>query len=139
VPGIVNTTIRCSCGAVEIQLTGKPVLQYFCHCDDCQAVHGKAYACSVYATPTVSVERGEIDTFTLRTSPRTKCKRCGTYLFAEVPGHGVRGVNADLLPEGMFRPEFHIQCRYAKARIEDDLPHYKDTPARFKGSDELMQ
>jgi hypothetical protein len=60
-------------------------------------------------------------------------------VFAEVPGSVVRGVNADLLPEGTFSPEFHIHCRYAKAAIEDDLPHYKDTPARFNGSDELMQ
>jgi hypothetical protein len=138
---LMNTTVtvQCSCGAVEMQLTGKPMVQYFCHCDDCRAVHGKAYPCSLHPTPTVSVVRGETDTFTLRTSPRTKCKRCGTYLFAEVPGYGVRGVNADLLPEGMFSPEFHIQCRYATAPIEDDLPHYKGTPARFKGSDELMQ
>jgi hypothetical protein len=136
---MTNSTIQCSCGAVEVRLTGRPVVQYFCHCDDCQVVHGKAYACSLYPAPTVLVERGETDTFTLRTSPRTKCKRCGTYLFAEVPGYGVRGVNADLLPEGMFLPEFHIQCRYATAPIEDGLPHYKGTPARFNGSDELMQ
>jgi hypothetical protein len=132
-------TVQCSCGAVEIRITGKTMLQYFCHCDDCQAVHGKAYACSLYPAPGVSIVRGETDVFTLRTSPRTKCKRCGTYLFAEVPGQGVRGINADLLPEGRFNPEFHIQCRYAVAPIQDDLPHYKGTPARFGGSDELMQ
>jgi hypothetical protein len=117
----MHTAVQCSCGAVEMQLTGKPMVQYFCHCDDCQAVHGKAYPCSLYPAPAVSVKRGETDAFTLRTSPRTKCRRCGTYLFAEVPGHGVRGVNADLLPEGMFNPEFHIQCRYATARIESKM------------------
>jgi hypothetical protein len=135
----VNTKVRCGCGAVEIQLTGKPLMQYFCHCDDCQAVHGKAYACSVHLASAVTVERGETEALILRTSPRTKCRRCGTYIFAEVPGSAVRGVNGELLPEGMFSPEFHIYCRYAMAPIEDDLPHYKDTPARFNGSDELMQ
>jgi hypothetical protein len=129
------TTIQCSCGAVEMQLTGKPVMQYFCHCD----VHGKAYPMSLYPAPAVSVVRGDTVVFILRTSPRTKCERCGTYLFAEVPGYSVRGVNADLLPEGMFNPEFHIQCRYAAAPIQDALPHYKGTPARFRGTDELMQ
>lgn len=122
-----------------MQITGQAILQYFCHCDDCQTVHGKAYACSLYPAAAVSVVRGETEAFVLRTSPRTRCKRCGTYLFAEVPGHGVRGVNADLLPESAFKPEFHIQCRYAAAPIEDDLPHYKDTPARFRGSDQLME
>jgi hypothetical protein len=136
---MMNTTVQCSCGAVEIQLAGKPIVQYFCHCDDCQSVHGKAYPCSVYPAPAVSVKRGETEAFTLRASPRTKCKHCGTYLFAEVPGYGVRGVNADLLPQGMFSPEFHIQCRYATTPIEDGLPHYKGSPARFNGSDELMR
>jgi hypothetical protein len=48
-------------------------------------------------------------------------------------------MNAALLPEGMFSPEFHIQCRYATAPVEDGLPHYKSTPVRFNGSGELMQ
>jgi hypothetical protein len=134
----MNATIQCSCGSVQIQLTGKPLVQYICHCDDCQAVHGKAYACSLYPAPAVTVVRGETDAFTLRTSPRTKCKLCGTYLFAEVPGYGVCGVNADLLPAGTFAAEFHIQCRYATAPLTDGLPHYKATPARFNGSDELI-
>jgi hypothetical protein len=124
---------------VEIQISGKPMLQYFCHCDDCQAVHGKAYPCSLYPAAAVAVARGETEVFALRTAPRTRCKRCGTYLFSEVPGYGVRGLNADLLPAAIFDPEFHIQCRYAAVSIEDDLPHYKGTPARFGGSDELMQ
>jgi hypothetical protein len=134
-----STRIQCSCGAVEIQLSGRPLLQYFCHCDDCQAVHGKAYACALYPASAVSVAGAETETFTLKSSPRTRCTGCGTYLFAEVPGQPVRGVNAELLPEGMFSPEFHIQCRYAKAPVVDDLPHFKGTPARFNGSDELMK
>jgi hypothetical protein len=120
-------------------MIGKPVMQYYCHCDDCQAVHGKTYSISLYPAVAVSVVRGDTAAFTLRRSPRTRCRRCGTYLFAEVPGHDVRGVNADLLPEGLFHPEFHMQCRYAAAPIQDDLRHYKGVPGRFGGSDELMQ
>jgi hypothetical protein len=135
----VTLPLQCDCGAVEMRITGEPIVQYVCHCDDCQSVHGKPFSCALYPGPAVSVERGETDTFTLKTSPRTRCKQCRTYLFAEVPGFGVRGVNADLFPKGLFRPEFHIQCRYATAPIGDDLPHYKGTPARFKGSDELME
>ena len=135
----MSTTVQCSCGAVELQILGSAILQYVCHCDDCQAVHGGAYPCSLYPASSVSILRGETDAFTLRTTPRTRCKHCGTYLFAEVPGYPVRGVNAALLPPGMFNPEFHSQCRYAPAPIHDDLPHYKAKPARFGGSDELMQ
>jgi len=133
------TTVQCSCGAAEIRIAGKTILQYVCHCDDCQAVHGRAFSCSLYPASAVSIVRGETDIFTRRTSPRTKCKCCGTYLFAEVPGHPVRGLNADLLAPGMFNPEFHSQCQYTSGPIKDDLPHFKATPARFGGSDELMQ
>jgi hypothetical protein len=115
----------------------EPSLQYYCHCDDCQAVHGEAYPVSLFAASAVSVVHGDIDVFTLRTALRMKCKNCGTYLFAKVADFA--GVNGNLLPDGMFNPAFHIQCRYAAVPIQDDLPHYKGTPARLRGSDELMQ
>jgi hypothetical protein len=115
---MITTHVRCACGVVEVQLTGEPMAQYVCH--------------------TVAVTCGETGAFTLKTTLRTKCSRCGTYLFAEVPGYPFRGVNGHLLTKRGFKPEFHVQCRYAAARIEDDLPHYKDTPAKFRGSGELM-
>jgi len=31
--------IGCRCGAVEIEISGEPLVQMYCHCDDCQAVH----------------------------------------------------------------------------------------------------
>jgi hypothetical protein len=133
------TNIQCPCGTVQLQLAGQPMAQFFCNCDDCQTVHGKAYPSALFPASAVSVARGETETFTLKTTPRTKCKRCSAYLFAEVPGYGVRGVNADLFPQGMFHPEFHVHCRYVATPIQDDLPHYKGNPARFYGSDELMQ
>lgn len=132
------STVKCPCGGVEVTIAGPAILQYVCHCDDCQAVHGKAYSCSLYPASAVAIVRGETEVFTLRICPRTKCKQCGTYLFAEAPGHPVRGFNGALLPAGAFSPEFHIQCRYAAAPITDGLPHYKAVPARFGGTDELM-
>jgi hypothetical protein len=130
--------LECSCGAVEVTLTGQAMLQYYCHCDDCQAVHGAAYACAVYPAESVAVS-GETRALVLKTSPRTKCHGCGTYLFAEVPGHSIRGVNGALFPEGAFRPEFHMQCKFAKDPIKDGLPHFKSLPPQFGGSGELMQ
>lgn len=135
---MTNTHVRCGCGVVEMQLTGEPMAQYVCHCDDCQAVHGKAYSVALYPAVAVAVTRGETRVFKLKTAPRTCCSGCGTHLFAEVPGHPFRGVNGDLLSEGRFNPEFHVHCRYAATRIEDDLPHYKSTPEKFRGSGELM-
>jgi hypothetical protein len=38
------TRVQCRCGATEIEIGAEPIVQFFCHCDDCQAVHGGAYA-----------------------------------------------------------------------------------------------
>jgi hypothetical protein len=135
---VTLTHVQCDCGDIDVKLSGEPISQYVCHCDDCQAVHGNAYPVVLYAMSAVSVTRGETSKVILKTSPRTRCNRCGTYLFAEVPGLPFRGVNADLLPQGRFKPEFHVQCRYATAPIEDNLPHYRDTPLQFRGSGERM-
>ena len=36
--------VQCRCGVAEIEITAEPIVQFFCHCDDCHAVHGGAYA-----------------------------------------------------------------------------------------------
>ena len=131
-----TTNVACHCGAVELQLTGQPILQYYCHCDDCQAVHHGPFAVALYPATAVAVN-GATTTFVLKTSPRTKCARCETHLFAESPGQPMRGVNGALL-KGEFRPQFHVQCRFAREPIDDSLPHYKAWPARVGGSDEEM-
>jgi len=43
----------------------------------------------------------------------------------------VRGVNADLLPEGMFIRSFTFNAVMAAVPIQMTYPHYKGTPARF--------
>ena len=30
--------VGCRCGEVEIEISGKPLVRMYCHCDDCQAV-----------------------------------------------------------------------------------------------------
>lgn len=37
------TEVGCLCGAVRLRLEGEPAEQFYCHCDDCQAVSGGAY------------------------------------------------------------------------------------------------
>ena len=54
------TKVQCRCGAVEIEISAEPIVQFYCHCDDCQAVHGGAYAPeSVYPADAVKVVRGD--------------------------------------------------------------------------------
>ena len=49
-----------------------------------------------------------------------------------------RGVNATLLPPGSFDPQFHIYCDFARLPLKDGLPHFRTVPARFGGSDEVV-
>jgi hypothetical protein len=133
-----RTQIECRCGAVGVELRGEPLLQFYCHCDDCQAVHGAAFVpVAMYKTDAVSIVRGEASSWSLRTTPRRTCPACGTRLFAE-PNPRVRGVTAYLLPAGLFKPTFHIQCRFAVLPVRDDLPHYRSLPARLGGADETV-
>jgi hypothetical protein len=30
--------VTCRCGAVEIEISGAPIAQFYCHCDDCQVM-----------------------------------------------------------------------------------------------------
>jgi hypothetical protein len=131
--------VACRCGAVEIEISGEPVAQFYCHCDDCQIVHGGAYVPeSVYAADAVRVVRGEPAAWTLKRNPRVFCRDCGTRLFIEVLALGFRGVNGALLAPGRFEPQFHMQCQFAVRPVADSLPHFKSRPARFGGSDETV-
>lgn len=131
--------VDCLCGAVKLQLEGEPIAQLYCHCDDCQAVHSAAYVgVAVFPSQAVKVVRGEPATWTHKTLPRQRCAICGTHLIARVPDTDVTAVKANLLPQGMFKPEFHIYCEYAVLPVKDDLPHYRSLPAAFGGSDEVV-
>lgn len=131
--------IQCRWGRVGIEVTGEPIAQFHCHCDDCQAVHGAAYVPeSAYPADAVRVVRGDPTTWKLKRNPRFTCRECGTRLFIDVLSVGVRGINGYLLPADQFRPTFHMQCQFAVLPIQDGLPHLKSRPARFGGSDELV-
>jgi hypothetical protein len=79
--------------------------------------------------------QGSPVTWKYKVLPRQRCAACGTQLMAEVPGADQIGVKANLLPAGMFRPAFHIHCRFAVLPIQDALPHFTGLPAKFGGSD----
>ncbi len=131
--------VTCRCGAVEIDVVGEPSAQFYCHCDDCQAIHGAAYAPeAVYPAEAVTVVAGQPASWTLKRNPRTFCRDCGTRLFIEVAALKVRGLNGALLPAGRFNPEFHMQCRFAVRPVVDNLPHYASRAPQFGGSDERV-
>ncbi|HLJ71089.1 MAG TPA: GFA family protein [Roseiarcus sp.] len=130
---------QCRCGAIGLKIAGEPVVQLYCHCGDCQAAHGAAYApATIYPAPAVEVVRGEPAPMVVRTTQRMRCAACGTYLFSELASAGVRSVSAMLLPKGEFKPQFHVQCEDAVLPVVDNLPHYKRFPAAFGGAETFV-
>jgi hypothetical protein len=133
------TRVQCRCGAIEIELAALPIAQFYCHCDDCQAVHGAAYVPeSVYPAEAVKVVRGTPASWTLKRNPRFTCPTCGTRLFIDVVARGLRGLNGYLLPAEAFQPTLHMHCRFAVRPVMDDLPHYKSLAPQYGGPDETV-
>jgi hypothetical protein len=131
--------VQCRCGAVGIDIAEDPIAQIYCHCDDCQAVHGAAYVPeSVYRAEAVTVVRGEPGQWTLKRNPRSFCRQCGTKLFIDVLPLKLRGLNGYLLPEKMFKASFHMQCQFAVSPVSDGLPHYKSLAPQWSGPDETV-
>jgi hypothetical protein len=135
------TTIdaQCRCGAIGLKIQGRPAVQLYCHCDDCQAAHGAAYVpAAIYPSHSLEVVRGTPMAMVVKSTERMRCSACGTYLFAELPQVGMRSLSAYLLPKGAFEPQFHVQCRHAILPIVDRLPHYSGFPAAFGGAEEFV-
>jgi len=132
-------TSSCRCGSVQLRVDTAPIAQFYCHCDDCRAVSGGAFVpIALFSTDAVAVTAGDTLTWTYKTLPRTRCSTCGTFLFGEPPGLGMRGVSGFLLPADRFRSAFHSQCRYAVLPVKDDLPHFKGLPESFGGTGETV-
>lgn len=135
-----SISVTCLCGSVVLGLSGKSLIQAYCHCDDCQAAHGAAYVMTAaYPASAVEVQAGQIVPLVIERTSRMRCADCGMLLFTEVTSANLRSVNAKLLPNGAFQPQFHLQCQHAVLPVVDDLPHYKDFPASFGGSNELVE
>jgi len=134
-----NIETQCRCGAVALKIDGDPVVQLYCHCDDCRAAHGAAYVgASIYPAQSVYVTRGEPTPIVVKATQRMRCADCGTHLFSEITQAGLRSVNGFLLPTTEFNPQLHIQCQHAVLPVVDNLPHYKGFPPAFGGADEQV-
>lgn len=133
-------TLSCPCGNVQLRVAAEPIVQFYCHCEDCRAATGGAFVpIALFPTEAVTVGGGETSTWTYKTLPRTRCSTCGTFLFGEPPGLGLRGVSGFLLPADTFAPSFHNQCQHAVLPVKDDLPHFRALPAQFGGSDDELR
>ena len=144
---------RCTCGEVEVEMQGAPMISLVCHCDDCQAGSsqlealpnapaildpsgGTAYA--LYRNDRISFTRGEKLVAEHRLKPEAGTRRvvatcCNSAMLMRLddvlhwtPVYGDRIADAP-------RPEMRINTRFAPAgaTVPADMPNAAGTPLRF--------
>ncbi len=132
----------CFCGAVEVEVTGKPVFAGYCHCSDCQAWSAAPVnAFSLWKSDHVRLTKGEADLGTFNkteNSYRKFCKICGGHVMTEHPRMRLVDVYANLLKGYAHQPTLHANYGSKTLSVRDDLPKYRDLPAELGGSGEML-
>ena len=132
----------CFCGAVDLEVTGKPVFAGYCHCRDCQAWSAAPInAFSLWKSDSVRITRGETDIGTFHkteNSYRKFCKICGGHLMTEHPRMRLIDVYANLLEGFTHEPTLHANYGSKMVSVRDGLPKFRDLPADLGGSGEIL-
>ncbi len=140
-----NNTYKgsCFCGAVQMTVTGDPVLMGYCHCDSCRHWSaGPVNAFTLWKPDAVKVTKGEGNIGTYNKTPhsfRKWCKTCGGHLFTDHPTMGLTDVYAATIPDLQFKPAVHVNYQETVLHMKDGLPKFKDFPKEAGGSGEMMQ
>ena len=131
----------CFCGAVQFEVTGEPMLQGFCHCNDCRGWSGgpvTSYA--LWQSGDVRFTAGGDKAVSYSKSgqaERSHCSECGGALMTAIPAAGMTDVYPHLLKGFSFQPQAHVHYGVRVVEMNDGLPKFKDMPAEAGGSGEM--
>ena len=140
---MTNYTGGCSCGAVQVEVTGEPAVMAVCHCTDCRGWSAAPVtgAC-LWAPENVSVTQGEdkLGSYAkVEGHDRKWCVECGGHVFVDHrTTYGLIDVYGSILNEFKFAPKFHVYYEHSILPIKDGLPKFKDFPTDFGGSGDLL-
>jgi hypothetical protein len=133
---------ECFCGAVKVEASGAPEGMGYCHCRSCRSWSAAPVnAFTLWKPDAVRVTQGAELVATYKKtvkSERQYCSKCGGHLMTNHPGLGVVDVYAATLPGLKFAPGLHINYAETVLPMRDGLPKFKDMPAEFGGSGELV-
>ncbi|MBW5799924.1 GFA family protein [Halomonas elongata] len=146
---------RCTCGEVELEMTGNPILSAACHCDDCQvgseqlerlpnapkildSAGGTAYL--LYRKDRVRCPRGDehlSDHKLKSTSPtsRVVASCCNTFMYLDFQrGHWL-SMSRDRFVKDDWPLQMRIQTRFKPegSTLPDDAPSYSAYPFKLIG------
>lgn len=111
---IKNTSARCECGALELNIQGPPVVQLVCHCSDCQAFTAMPFSDIVFFKPDQCHVHGQADTMTIKGNSgfdktHYSCTSCQTPVYVTLAVlNGAVAIIASQLSGFTFEPEAHI-------------------------------
>ena len=132
----------CFCGAVALKVSGQPEAMGYCHCDSCRAWSaGPVNAFTLWKPDAVTITQGAEHIGTYNKTPnsdRQYCTKCGGHIRSLHPSMGVTDVFAAILPSLKFEPMIHVFYAESVLPIKDGLPKFKDGPADFGGSGDLL-
>lgn len=132
----------CFCGAVEIEASGAPAAQGFCHCTDCRSWSaGPVNAFTLWPPDAVKVTKGADKLARFNKTDRSGrrwCTDCGGHVLTEHPGMGLTDVYAATIPSFDFQPALHVFYGESVLAIRDGLPKFKDIPGDLGGSGEMV-
>jgi hypothetical protein len=124
----------CQCGAISFEFEG-PSFLTFCHCKNCQKIHGSAFAPMLHSeSKTFKWLKGEDFLSYFNASPDVKrafCSKCGSNL--PIVSHALNhiAVPASVMDTPIQqRPVAHFYTRSQASwfSIGDDAQHYETIP-----------
>src|SRR4051794_13691763 len=118
-------TVRgeCFCGAVEVTVSGEPIVMGYCHCESCRHWSaGPVNSFTIWKPEAVSVTRGtdKLGSYhKTEKSIRKWCKVCGGHVLAEHPLWQLVDVPAAIIPGVAFKPAVHVNYQETVLPMRD--------------------
>lgn len=132
----------CFCGAVQIETSGAPEGMGYCHCRSCRSWSAAPVnGFSLWKPDAVRVVSGAEHLATFKKTPMSErqfCSKCGGHLMTSHPPLGLVDVYAETIPSLSFIPGVHVNYAETVLPFRDGLPKFRDFPAEFGGSGELI-
>jgi hypothetical protein len=132
----------CFCGAVELEVAGEPAGMGYCHCRSCRSWSaGPVNGFTLWKPEQVKVTKGAGNVATFAKTPMSErmfCKLCGGHLMTNHPPLGMIDVYAATIPALAFKPGVHVNYAETVLPMRDGLPKFRDFPAEFGGSGQMV-
>lgn len=133
---------RCFCGAVTFEVTGAPISEGYCHCEDCRAWSaGPVTAYALWPADAVRITAGEDKLVTYSKTGSTHrriCAVCGGSIMADLPGLGLTDLFPTLLEGRDFAPRAHVHYAKRIMDVPDGLPKFADMPEEGGGTGKMI-